>query len=455
VLHRSLEQDGTGGSSPVGPTSAPAHSGSRSASERQPLQARDFLESRGRLEQIAAALGIGRHFFEPVEPRHGSRVRVCGRDLISYSAYNYLGFNGDPRVSEAARDAIARYGTSVSASRLVAGERDLHRALERDLASLLGVEECLVFVSGHATNVTTLGCLLGPDDLVLHDVLCHNSIQQGIQLSQARALPFPHNNVAALRSLLATQSRRGRRVLIVTEGVFSMDGDLAPLPDLISLRQQYGAFLMVDEAHSLGVVGPNGRGIAEHFGADPTQVDLWMGTLSKTLASCGGYIAGCRTTVESLRWSAPGFVYSCGITPPNAAAALEALRLLRCEPERAAQLRENSRRFRAGVERAGLDVGLADATGVVPVVFGSSVMSLAVAHALFERGVFVHPIFYPAVPEHASRLRFFVTALHTAAEIDETVSHLCDAVPHARALLQRLPPEAIHPQYDLRNAPDD
>ncbi len=386
-----------------------------------------------RFQQFAPLLAFDVHFLQPSESTSDHRVVIDGRELLSYSSYNYLGYSGDPRVSAAAKSAIDRYGTSVSASRLVAGERPLHRELEREIAALIGAEDSLVFVSGHATNVTALGCLVGPKDLVLFDVLSHNSIQQGIRLSGAKSLPFPHNNVQAIDTTLARQRSQFERVLIVTEGVFSMDGDIAPIPALCEVKRRHNAFLMVDEAHSLGVLGRTGRGVVEHFGLEARDVDLWMGTLSKTLASCGGYLAGDRELIESLRYGVPGFIYSCGITPPNAAAALESLRWMQQEPDRVSRLQANARYFREQAGRAGFDTGLSTGTAVVPIVLGSSLLSLCVAHDLFERGVLVHPLFYPVVPERSARLRFFLTAMHTPGDVEQTVQALSEALRDANA----------------------
>src|SRR5206468_4137886 len=212
------------------------------------------------------------------------------------------------------------YGTSVSASRIVAGERPLHRELEHELATLLGTEDCVVYVSGHATNVATIGYLLRPRDLILYDAHSHNSIIQGGVLSRASRRPFPHNDWAALDTLLSSLRGHHERVLVALEGVYSMEGDVPDLPRFIAVVKRHRAFLLVDEAHSIGVLGAHGRGIGEHFNVDPADVDLWMGTLSKAFASCGGYIAGRRAVVEHLQDGAPGFIYSVGMSPPDARA---------------------------------------------------------------------------------------------------------------------------------------
>ncbi|MEU1198206.1 aminotransferase class I/II-fold pyridoxal phosphate-dependent enzyme [Streptomyces sp. NPDC005813] len=349
---------------------------------------------------------------------------VEGRELLSFSGYNYLGLATHPHVCEAAAQAVERHGTSVSASRLLSGNRRLHLDLEKELASALGCEAALTLVSGHAANVTLIGHLVGEGDLVVHDALAHDSILQGCRLSGATRRPFPHNDAAALDALLAAVRPHHRRVLVVVEGVYSMDGDIADLPALIEVKRRHDALLMIDEAHSIGVLGEHGRGVGEHFGAAADAVDLWSGTLSKALASCGGYVAASRTVVDYLRYTVPGFVFSAGMTPANTAAALAALRVLRAEPERVARLASNARLFLRLARQGGVDTGDSHGTPVVPCIVGDSMKTLRVADLLFRRGISVNPILHPAVPEQESRLRFFVTCDHTPEQIYHAVSTL-------------------------------
>jgi 8-amino-7-oxononanoate synthase len=309
----------------------------------------------------------------------------------------------------------------VSASRPVSGERGVHRDLERKIAQVYGVEDAVTFVSGHATNVTVIGYLFGARDLILHDALIHNSVLQGIQLSGAHRLPFPHNDWAALDSILADRRRQFERVLIVVEGIYSMDGDYPMLPRFVEIKKRHKAFLMVDEAHSFGVMGARGLGIREHFGIDGGDVDIWMGTLSKALASCGGFIAGESALVEHLKFLAPGFLYSVGMAPASAAAALAALECMLEEPQRVASLQQRGRQFRDEAQAAGLDVGSSAGLAVVPAITGSSARAVKLSLALFERGINVMPILYPAVPERTARLRFFFSSGHSEAQIREAV----------------------------------
>lgn len=366
----------------------------------------------------AARLGVGNPFFKSHEGVAGASTVIDGRPFINFSSYNYLGLAGHPRVNQAAKDAIERYGTSASASRLVAGERPVQRALEEELAALYEVEDCVVFVSGHATNVSTIGYLFGPKDLVIHDSLIHNSVLEGIKLSGAARRSFPHNDHQALDNILTEIRGQFERVLIVVEGLYSMDGDIPDLPTLIEIKRRHKSFLMVDEAHALGVLGETGKGIREHFAVAGRDVDIWMGTLSKTLAGCGGYIAGERALVEHLKYAAPGFVYSVGISPPMAAASLEALRIMLQEPERVSRLQKRAKFFLEQAREAGIDTGLSQGYAVVPAIVGSSLKATKLSNQLFEVGVNVQPIIYPAVEEKAARLRFFVSSCHMERQIE-------------------------------------
>jgi len=366
--------------------------------------------------------GLDDPYFTVHEGVTADRTTIGGREMISWATYNYLGMSGDPDVAAGAKAAIDRFGTSVSASRLVSGEKTIHHELETALARFIGTEEVLTFVGGHATNETVIGHVVGPGDLVLHDALAHNSLLQGAILSGARRRPFPHNDVDAAEQLLRQVRGQYRRVLVVIEGIYSMDGDFADLPRFSSLARRHKALLMVDEAHSIGVMGPRGRGIGEHFGVDPQSVDIWMGTLSKALGSCGGYIGGSSTLIRWLKYTVPGFVYSVGLPPAAAGAALAALKLVERQPERVARLQANARMFVEAARDAGLDTGMSAGSGIVPVIIGNSMNALRLSRALFARGISVQPILYPAVEERAARLRFFITSRHTPEQIRRTVA---------------------------------
>ncbi len=375
-------------------------------------------------QTAAERFGLDNPFFRVHDSVAAATTRIDGREFLNFSSYNYLGLSGHPRVNKAAQEAINRYGTSPSASRLVAGERPVQRLLESELAAFYGVEDAVVFVSGHATNVSTIAALFGPKDLVVHDALIHNSVLEGIKLSGAHRRSFTHNDPQALDALLGQIRGQFERVLIVIEGLYSMDGDIPDLPQFIDIKTRHKAFLMVDEAHALGVLGATGRGIAEHADTDPRAVDIWMGTLSKTLASCGGYIAGSHALVELLKYTAPGFVYSVGISPALAAAALEALHILQEEPQRVQRLQANGRAFLDMARQRGIVTGLSQGSAITPAIIGSSLKATKLSNALFVRGINVQPIIYPAVEEGAARLRFFLSALHTPEQLEAAVHAL-------------------------------
>ncbi|MEL7173684.1 MAG: aminotransferase class I/II-fold pyridoxal phosphate-dependent enzyme [Pseudomonadota bacterium] len=367
-------------------------------------------------------MGLAPPFFRRVDGPPLPATRVEGRESIRFTSYDYLGLNSHEAVREAAAAAIRAQGVSAGASRLVGGERAAQGALEAALAAHYEAEDAVVMVSGHATNVTTIGTLLGPEDLVLLDSLGHNSSFEGARLSGATRRIFPHNDLDKLEALLAAERARHRRALVVVEGLYSMDGDSPDLARLVTIKERFGAWLMVDEAHALGVCGETGRGLFEAQGVDPGAVDIWMGTLSKTLASCGGYIAGSAALVSLLRYRAPGFVFSVGLAPALAAAALAALQAMHREPGRVGRLVSNGRRLRDRARAAGLDTGTSTGLAVTPVVIGDSLKTVALSNQLAEAGFEVAPIVHPAVPERAARLRFFVTAEHTAAQIDAAIA---------------------------------
>ncbi|MDX3384214.1 aminotransferase class I/II-fold pyridoxal phosphate-dependent enzyme [Streptomyces niveiscabiei] len=407
---------------PVAPAPVAAPDRSEAADVRLFPEVRASLERKAGLE---AAATVNPYFL-----RHEGTIRdtsrVGGQELISFSSYNYLGLSGHPEVADAIQEAVARYGSSVSAARILSGNRPLHDELDQGLAELVGAQDAVSLVSGHATNVTVIGHLMGPEDLILHDALAHDSIIQGCRQSGAARQPFPHNDLVALDRILGHVRGNYRRVLIVVEGVYSMDGDTADLPALVAVKQKHDALLMVDEAHSIGVMGKTGGGMAQFSGVHPDDVDVWMGTLSKSLASCGGYVAGRHELIEHFRYTLPGFVFSAGLPPASTAAALAALRLIRREPERVTRLHDNAALFLKLAGEAGVDVGTSSGTPIVPAITGDSTKALLLADRLFARGVSANPILHPAVEERLARLRFFITSEHTEAQITESVRILAE-----------------------------
>ena len=372
-------------------------------------------------QQMVAALGMQNPYFDSHDGTARNRSMIGGRDVINYSSYNYLGLSGDERVIADVSAAMARYGTSVSASRIASGERPLHRELEQALAQAIGVEDAVIMPSGHATNVTTIGHLMGPKDLILHDELVHDSCLQGIKLSGAARRGFRHEDAAHAEAQLRELRPHYEKVLIVKEGVYSMDGDVSDIPEFIALKKKYGCLLMVDEAHSFGTIGPRGFGIADHFALDAHDVDIWMGTMSKSLASMGGWIAGRASLVEYLKYTTPGFVFAAGMAPTLAQAALSSLQLMEQEPWRVQQLQHNSGFFYRALQERGINTGVAKGLSpVVPAITGDSMHALLLSQALLEDGVNAKPIIFPAVADDAARLRFFLSALHTEEELTLT-----------------------------------
>ncbi len=401
-----------------------------SATPRETVEPESSIEQFAEYRRLKATMqqmmmtGVPNPYFTVHDGTVRDTTMIDGRELISFASYNYLGLSGHEDVCNAAAKAVREYGTSVSASRLVSGEKPIHRELETLIASWVGVDASIVMVGGHATNETTIGHLVGPGDLVLHDALSHNSIVQGALLSGAKRRPFPHNDYQTLDRMLSSIRSQFRRVLVIIEGVYSMDGDFADVPAFAEVKKRHGALLMVDEAHSFGTMGATGHGIAEHFDMDPRSVDIWMGTLSKSAASCGGYIAGSHALVELLKYTAPGFVFSVGMPPAQVAAAIASIRTLDAEPERVTRLRSRSELFLSLCKDAGLDTGASGGTPVVPVITGNSMVALRLSNRLKADGINVQPILYPAVDESAARLRFFITSEHSEEQIRYTVERV-------------------------------
>ena len=371
-------------------------------------------------------------FFHLIEPQQDMCVVRDGRTLMHFAGYDYLGFSGDSRVRLASSAAIQQWGTSASASRLVSGERPVHRQLEAAIAELLNTDDAITFISGHATNVAVLSHLMGPGDVICCDERLHNSGWLGALHSGARVLPFAHGDAAALDRILQKERTRYRRALIAIESVYSADGDVADLASFVAVKERHGALLFVDEAHGTGVLGATGRGLAEATGIPSAAVDIWMGTLSKALASCGGFIAGARPLVNYLRTTCPAFVFSVGMPPGTAAAALAAVQLLRQEPERVETLRARAMAFRMQAAAAGLPVETSGTTAtspIIPIITGGSAGALALAAALEREGVLAAPMLPPAVPAGASRVRFFVSAAHAEFQVSAAVAALVRTYP--------------------------
>jgi len=345
-----------------------------------------------------------------LEGAQSAVARYDGRELINLASNNYLGLANHPALKAAALEAIATTGVGSGAVRTIAGNMAIHQQLEAELAAFKHTEAALLFQSGFTANAGTVAALLGREDVVVSDELNHASIIDGCRLSGADKKVFPHGNVAAARQMLA-ECRGARRVLLITDGVFSMDGDIAPLQSLVEAAEEFGAIMMVDDAHASGVLGRHGRGTVDHFDLHG-RVHIQVGTLSKAFAGLGGYVAGSRNLVDLLMHRARPLLFSTSHPPSVAASALAGVRLVQQNPELISRLWENARYFKEGLRRAGFDIGASE-TPITPVVVGDELRALRLSDQLFEEGVFAVGIVFPTVPRGRARVRTIVTAEHT------------------------------------------
>jgi 8-amino-7-oxononanoate synthase len=386
--------------------------------------------SHDRLEQLEAAREQDLlPYFRLIESEAGPLMEVEGTEKVMLGSNNYLGLTGDERVKQAARDALERYGTGLTGSRFLNGTTPLHVELERELAEWMGTDDTIVFTTGHQANVGCLGTILGPADTVICDSADHASILDGVKVSGAKLRPFRHNQMPKLERMLERAADDGGGVLVVVDGVFSMEGDVCDLPAIVDLCERYGARLMVDEAHAVGVLGARGAGSCELFGLED-RVDLRMGTFSKSLASCGGFIAGSADVIDFLRVSSRPFIFTASAVPAAVGAALGALRVIRSEgPELMARLLDNAAYLRQGFRDLGLRViepgtlpdGSEANTPVVPVMVGEDWQAVLLWKELFDAGVYTNVALHPAVPPGAALLRTSVMATHEREHLDRAL----------------------------------
>src|SRR5919107_3735611 len=394
---------------------------------KAPIDVFEKARSHDRLEQLEAAK---EHdllpYFRLLTSEAGPVVEMEGRETIMLGSNNYLGLTADDRVKRAAREALETYGTGLTGSRLLNGTTPLHLELERELAEFMEVEEAIVFTTGHQANAGTIGTILGPGDTVICDSADHASILDGCKLSGAKLRPFRHNQMPKLEKMLERAAGDGGGTLVVVDGVFSMEGDICNLPEIVELCRRHGARLMVDEAHAVGVLGARGAGTCELFGLEDAA-DLRMGTFSKSLASCGGFIAGPADVVEYLRFASRPFIFTASAVPAAVGAALAALRVIRSDgPELMAKLLDNARYLRRGLRDLGLVVvepgtlpdGSEATTPVVPVVVGEDYQAALLWKALFEAGVYTNVAIHPAVPPGGALLRTSLMATHEREHLD-------------------------------------
>ena len=365
------------------------------------------------------------YYNQPItELRGGARVLVRGREMGMYASYSYMGLIGHPRINAAAKDAIDRFGTGTHGVRTLAGSLTIHNELEETIANFRGAEAAVTYTSGYVTNLSVVSTLLGRGDYVISDKLNHASIVDGCLMSGAKFLRFKHNDMEALEQRLE-QIPAGVAKLVVADSVFSMDGDIINLPPMVELCRKYKAWLMIDEAHSVGVLGKTGRGIEEYYGMSGV-IDIKMGTLSKTIPSVGGYIAGKKDLVEYLRHASRAYIFSAALPPAQAAAAKAAFEVILDEPWRVEKLQKNSKQFITGLKQRGFDT-LFTQTAIVPVICGTDESAYRMTRDVQHHDTFVLPVVSPAVPPGLARLRATVTAAHETDEIEQAMDVIYDA----------------------------
>ena len=370
--------------------------------------------------QKAQAAGIY-PYFRKIESDQDTVVTIDGRKVLMFGSNSYLGLTNHPEVKAAAIAAVEKYGTGCAGSRFLNGTLDTHIALEKALAEFAGKEDAIIFSTGFQVNLGTISCLLGREDYIIWDALNHASIIEGIRLSPAKSLRYKHNDMDALERRLQ-QCDPERIKLIVVDGVFSMEGDLCKLPEIVQLAEKYGASVMVDEAHGFGVLGDHGRGVCNHFGLT-NHVDLIMGTFSKSFASIGGFIAGSKTTINFIRHQARSYIFSASCTPAATAAAHKSLEIMLREPERVLALQEKTTYCLDRFRKLGFEIGNT-ATPIVPLFIRDNEKTFRVTAMLFEEGVFVNPVVAPAVAPEDTLIRFSLMATHTYEQLDEAISKI-------------------------------
>jgi len=386
------------------------------------LKVEDKISAKMRFMRARVDQGKEMDFYfynQPIEElRGGTRVRIRGREMLMFASYSYLGLIGHPRINAAGKAAIDKYGTGTHGVRSLAGSLDLHVELENAIAEFKHTEAAITFSSGYVTNLTAVSTLAGRHDVVICDKLNHASIVDGCLLSGADFVRFRHNDMDDLERCLQRAEAKATK-LVVVDAVFSMDGDIVNLPETVKLCRKYGAWLMVDEAHSLGVLGTTGRGIEEHFGLG-NVIDLKMGTLSKTIPSVGGYLAGSDDMIHLLRHASRAYIFSAALPPAQAAAAKAAFEVILDEPERVETLRRNAAQFMSGLKQLGFDTMLTE-TAIVPILCGPDERAYEMTRYCQRDSIFVLPVVSPAVPDGMARLRATVIATHAPEEIDRAI----------------------------------
>jgi glycine C-acetyltransferase len=379
----------------------------------------DLIDGRARrvFEMMGQACEAGVYPYQlPLESRSGPWVKAEGREFLALSSYDYLGLIGDSRIDDAAIATIRKYGTGTGGVRMLTGTIDLHHRMERDVAEFKGTAEAITFSSGYLANLAVIASLLTPQDRVILDALSHRSLVDACRLAGVPLQRFRHNDMDSLRHELKSGGS-ANRTLIVADGVFSMDGDICKLPDLVEIKRESGCFLMIDESHASGVLGSHGRGTDEYFGIPTDEVDIWSGSLAKAIPSNGGFVAVSQELAIHLQHSAAPFIFSAALAPSSVAAVSASLAILQSEPERVARIARNAEFLRDGLRDLGYDTGFSE-TAIIPVILNDERTAALMAGRLRELGVFVTPILFPAVPMGSARLRLCVTAAHSLEDLE-------------------------------------
>lgn len=390
----------------------------------------ECTRSRPLFELIHEAIEGGYYTYQPpLQGRCGAKVRVAEQELLLFSTYDYLGLIGHPEIEAAAVDAIHNFGTGPGGVRLLTGTNCKHRELEQRLATFIGAEAAMTVSSGYLANLGVIPAIVGPGDRILLDARSHRSLVDGCRLAGVPFEFFAHNDMSSLEKKLRKSSGQGR-TLIIVEGLYSMDGDLCPLPDIVSLKNQFGATLLVDEAHSFGIIGASGRGVHEHFGVPANEIDFWTGSLSKAVPANGGFIASSLENIVYLQHTANPYFFSSALNPPMTAAALAAISVIEADPERIQRSAENSRELRSALIESGFDIGMS-VSPIIPAILGSDEDAWRFSRSLLDDGIWATAIVAPAVPRGKARLRLCAMANHTT----EDIARLVEAMNRSRRKL--------------------
>lgn len=378
----------------------------------------DLLDARARriFENTALACSVDAYpFHMPLEAKAGPNVVADGHRMLMMSSYDYLGLIGDERIDRAAIMALQQYGTSTSGARLLTGTLDIHRKMEADLAAFKGTEDAVTFNSGYMANLGAIYGLFGPADRVIIDEFCHRSLHDACRMTGVHVQRFRHNDPQSAREELQ-KPNSANRTIIISDGVFSMDGDICCLPDLVDLKHEFGCFLLIDEAHASGVLGATGRGTDEHFGIATDEIDIWTGSLAKSIPASGGFIGVSQEVAIFLQHASSPYIFSAAMTASSVAAITTGLAILKSEPERVTRLRDNGNFLRHGLQQLGFDTGLSE-TAVIPVILKDEARTALFARRLRDHGIIAAPVMFPAVSQGLARLRLCVTAAHTTEQL--------------------------------------